>query len=45
MILMNSKAATAISAIAIAAVVLLFASGPILGNHLAFAGGDHHHHH
>jgi hypothetical protein len=45
--LMNSKTSLALSTIAIAAVVLLFASGPIVGNHLAFAGGDnnHHHHH
>jgi hypothetical protein len=42
---MNSKTTVALSTIAIAAVVLLFASGPIVGNQLAFAWGDFHHHH
>ncbi|MGB7955238.1 MAG: hypothetical protein WCF23_14765 [Candidatus Nitrosopolaris sp.] len=42
---MNSKTSIALSTVAIAAVVLLFASGPIVGNQLAFAGGDNHHHH
>jgi hypothetical protein len=48
---MNSKTSVALS-VAIAAVVLLFASGPIIGNHQALASGhdhfghhDHHHHH
>jgi hypothetical protein len=35
----------ALSSLAIAAVVLLFASDPIVGNQLAIAGGDGHHHH
>ena len=39
---MDSKATMTISAIAIAAVVLLFESGPILGKHPAFASVDHH---
>jgi hypothetical protein len=39
---MNSKTTMALSTLAIAAVVLLFASGPLVGNQSAFAGGDFH---
>jgi hypothetical protein len=42
---MSSKTTISLSIIAIAATVLLFASGPIVGNQLVFAGGDNHHHH
>ncbi|MFZ0893445.1 MAG: hypothetical protein WAZ77_02975 [Candidatus Nitrosopolaris sp.] len=42
---MSSKTTISLSSIAIAATVLLFASGPIVGNQLVFAGGDNHHHH
>ncbi|MGB7953167.1 MAG: hypothetical protein WCF23_04240 [Candidatus Nitrosopolaris sp.] len=42
---MNSKTSIAHSSVAIVAIVLLFASDPIVGNQLAFAGGHHHDHH
>jgi len=40
---MNSKTSIALNSLAIAAVVLLFASGPIIGNHQALGFGDNHH--
>ncbi|MFZ0514173.1 MAG: hypothetical protein WAM14_21385 [Candidatus Nitrosopolaris sp.] len=42
---MNSKLFMTFSAMAIAAVVLLFASGPIVGNQQALAYGYHGHGH
>ncbi|MFZ0896546.1 MAG: hypothetical protein WAZ77_18760 [Candidatus Nitrosopolaris sp.] len=42
---MKTNATIALSIASIAVVVLLFASGPIVGNQLAFASGDDHHHH
>ena len=45
---MNPKTSIVFSITSIATVVLLFASGPIVGNQLAFADGHHyynHHHH
>jgi hypothetical protein len=42
---MNPKISIALSTVAIAAIVLLSAPGPIVGNQLAFAGEDHHHYH
>jgi hypothetical protein len=42
---MNPKTSIVFSIASIAAVVLLFASDPIVGNQLAFADGHHYHHH
>lgn len=39
---MNSKTSVALISVAIAGVVLPFASGPIIGNQQALAFGDHH---
>ena len=42
---LNKNIITTLSIVAIAAIVVLFASGPLVGNHALAHGYGHHHHH